>query len=115
MLVIQFRMTCLRVKIMRITQKQLENKIVYLNKITGNPEEPWKNVDGKMTANIGNFHLYCAYGHYNLHQMCTEGGGVRDVFNYGGTKKELAMYIDAFMQGYEKRERELIDSGLLEG
>ena len=48
MLVIQFRMTCLRVKIMRITQKQLENKIVYLNKITGNPEEPWKNVDGKI-------------------------------------------------------------------
>ena len=106
---------------MRITKKQLENKIDWLNKLTGNPEKPWqeptKDSQGvlRMTANIGNFHLYCAYGYYNLHQMCTEGGGVKDVFNYGGTKKELAMYIDAFMQGYEKRERELINSGLLEG
>tara|TARA_R110002020_G_C16057672_1_gene755176 strand:+ start:295 stop:597 length:303 start_codon:yes stop_codon:yes gene_type:complete len=99
---------------MRITKKQLENKIDWLNKLTGNPEKPYNSVDGKMTANVGNYHLYCAYGYYNLHQMCNEGGGARDVFNYGGTKKELAMYIDAFMQGYEKRERELIDSVQLE-
>ena len=99
---------------MRITKKQLEKKIDWLNKLTGNPEKPYNSVDGKMTANVGNYHLYCAYGYYNLHQMCNEGGGARDVFNYGGTKKELAMYIDAFMQGYEKRERELIDSVQLE-
>jgi hypothetical protein len=100
---------------MRITKKQLENKIAYLNRITGNHEKPWDTVDGKMTANVGNYHLYCAYGYYNLHQMCNEGGGVHDVFNYGSTKKELAMYIDAFLHGYEKRERELIKAGLLEG
>ena len=101
---------------MRITKKQLENKVAYLNRITGNPEQKWnKPVDGKATANVGNFHLYCESGHYNLHQICNEGGGATDIFNYGGTKKELAMYIDAFMQGYEKRERELIKAGLLEG
>jgi len=100
---------------MRITKKQLENKIDWLNKLTGNPEKPYNRVDGKMTANVGNYHLYCAYGYYNLHQMCNESGGATDIFNYGGTKKELAMYIDAFMQGYEKRERELIKAGLLEG
>jgi hypothetical protein len=95
---------------MRITQKQLENKIDYLNRLTGNPEKPWNApVEGakygsRITANVGNFHLYCAYGYYNLHQMCNEGGGVHDVFNYGSTKKELAMLIDAYMRGYENRE-----------
>ena len=87
---------------MRITKTELESKIAYLNVMTGNPEKPWKEpVDGKMTANVGNFHLYCAYGYYNLHQMTNEGGGVKDVFNYGSTKKELAMLIDAFMRGIE--------------
>jgi hypothetical protein len=87
---------------MRITKKQLESKIAYLNVITGNPEKPWNTpVDGKMTANVGNFHLYSAYGYYNLHQMCNEGGGVKDVFNYGSTKKELAMLIDAFISGLD--------------
>ena len=92
---------------MGITQKQLESKIAYLNVMTGNPEKPWNApVEGakygsRITANVGNFHLYCAYGHYNLHQMTNEGGGVKDVFNYGSTKKELAMLIDAFMRGIE--------------
>ena len=87
---------------MRITKTELESKIAYLNVMTGNPEKPWNEpVDGRMTANVGNFHLYCAYGYYNLHQMTNEGGGVKDVFNYGSTKKELAMLIDAFMRGIE--------------
>ena len=87
---------------MRVTKKQLENKIAYLNRLTGNSEKPWNTpVDGRMTANVGNFHLYSAYGYYNLHQMTNEGGGVKDVFNYGSTKKELAMLIDAFMRGIE--------------
>ena len=87
---------------MRITQKQLESKIAYLNVMTGNPEKPWKEpVDGRMTANVGNFHLYSAYGYYNLHQITNEGGGVKDVFNYGSTKRELGMLIDAFMRGIE--------------
>ncbi len=100
---------------MRITKKQLENKIDYLNRLTGNSEKKWNTpVEGKMTSNKGNFHLYCANGYYNLHQMCNTGGGARDVFNYGSTKGELATLIDAFLQGYEERKRELIDSGLLE-
>ena len=91
---------------MRVTKKQLENKIAYLNRLTGNPEKPWNTtVDGRMTANVGNFHLYSGgNGYYNLHQVCNEGDGVHDVFNYGSTKKELAMLIDAFMRGYENCE-----------
>ena len=53
--------------------------------------------EGKMTANIGNYHIDSAYGGYSLHRMASEGGGVTDVLKIGHvSKKELNNLIFAY-------------------
>ncbi|GAF98427.1 unnamed protein product, partial [marine sediment metagenome] len=76
---------------MRITLKMLEIKVKYLNEITDNPVGTYtKDADGKFHANLGNYHLSGAYGGWSLHQMQTDGGGVRDIFYAGHMpKREL--------------------------
>lgn len=80
----------------RITDKHLQAKIDWLNKITGSPALPY--VDGK--AQIGNYHISGAYGGYCLHRMCNEGGGVSLPLSTGHvTKRELAGLLNAFIAG----------------
>lgn len=86
----------------RITQKMLERKVEYLNKLTGSPATSWTKTNNGTKANIGHFHLSGAYGGVALHRMSTEGGGVSDVFSAGHmTKRELFARICAFIDGYE--------------
>jgi len=94
---------------MRITERMLQARVDWLNGLTGNPLKPWaKNDDGKMKANIGNYHISNAYGGVSLHQMCTDGGGVRDVFSCGHIpKRELFERVCAFMEGI-RCERESV-------
>jgi hypothetical protein len=87
---------------MRVSLEMLKNKIDYLNQITNSPSKPYSVIDGKHKANIGNFHLYQAYGAYGLHRMVNEGGGVSDSYIYGlHSKKELKEKLSAFIQGIE--------------
>lgn len=80
----------------------LKAKIAYLNEITNSPIKPYENVNGKLKANIGNFHLYQAYGAYSLHRMVNEGGGISDSYVYGlHTKRELFNRLNAFINGLE--------------
>lgn len=80
----------------RITDKHLQAKIDWLNKITGSPSEPY--VGGK--AQNGCYHLSHAYGGVCLHRMHNESGGVSDVFSCGHSpKRELAGLLDAFIKG----------------
>ena len=86
----------------RITNKMLENKVDYLNQITGNPATSWTNTDDKMKANIGNYHVSGAYGGVSLHQMMNDGGGVNSTFSCGHIpKRALYEKICAFVSGYE--------------
>ena len=87
----------------RVTEKMLQYKIDYLNEITGNPLKPWeKDSDGKMRANIGNYHRSGAYGGVALHQMMNDGGGVNDPFRSGHMpKRELYNRICAMIAGIE--------------
>lgn len=87
----------------RITEAHLKAKVDWLNKMTGNPTDPYtRGADGHHKANIGNYHLSHAYGGVCLHQMANEGGGVRDIFNCGHiTKRDLAERISAYMLGLE--------------
>ena len=87
-----------------ITQKDLENLVARINEATKSPETPWNHDDGKITANIGNYHLDYAYGGVKLERMCNEGGGVNTVSTawvYGGygTKRELYNWMKAFLSG----------------
>jgi hypothetical protein len=84
----------------RITRAFLEAKARTLNGMTKSPLEPYRTVDGKAVANVGNYHISGAYNGYCLHRMATEGGGVNDVFNCGHiSARELAGLMSAYMAG----------------
>tara|TARA_R100000951_G_scaffold54457_1_gene45796 strand:- start:253 stop:531 length:279 start_codon:yes stop_codon:yes gene_type:complete len=90
---------------MRITLKQIEAVIEWLNKELKRPVKPYENIDGKFKAQIGNFHLYSAYGKYGLHEMNNEQGGVKTIIHLG-TKKELFNSIHRLLDGI-RLEREV--------
>ena len=85
----------------RITIKDLEYTVDILNVITNSPTEPWtKGKDGKLRANVGNYHLSGAYGGWKLERMDNESGGVSDVLHTGYvSKRELHNAIKSFQCG----------------
>lgn len=85
---------------MRTTLTQINLLIDELNKQLDRPLKPYIKKDGKLTAQIGNFHLYQAYGAYGLHEMATDGGGIRQTIDLG-TKKELYTALHKLIQGVE--------------
>ena len=87
---------------MRISIKQLEQQVNYLNEITNQPATPWSRVDNRSRANIGNYHLSQAYGGVCLHQMANLGGGVTCPLSQGHIpKRELMDKLQAFIAGIE--------------
>jgi hypothetical protein len=85
----------------RITEKQLESLVQWVNELTNSPPTSYtRNEDGKLSANIGNYHLYHAYGGVNLHRMTNTGGGVNTPLGEGTrTKRELFNQLHAFING----------------
>ena len=84
----------------RITRAHLDAKADTLNRIRNSSVESSRMVDGKYVANVGNYHISCAYGGYCLHRMVNEGGGTRDVFSCGHVPaRELAGLMSAYMAG----------------
>ncbi len=90
---------------MRITIKQIEAVIKWLNTELKRPVKPYENIDGKFKAQLGNFHMYSAYGKYGLHEMNNEQGGVKTIIHLG-TKKELLNSIHRLLDGI-RLEREV--------
>lgn len=84
----------------RITRAFLEAKAATINSMRGAPAEPYRTVNGKAVANVGNYHISGAYGGYCLHRMCNESGGVFDVFSCGHVPaRELAALMSAYTAG----------------
>jgi hypothetical protein len=84
----------------RITRSFLEAKARTINTMTKSPLESSRMVDGKWTANVGNYHISGALGGYCLHRMCNESGGVSDVFSCGHIPaRELAGLMSAYTAG----------------
>lgn len=85
----------------RITEKMLASLVEDINKMTGSPATSYtRSEDGKLSANIGNYHLYFAYGGVNLHRMSNTGGGVNTPLGGGTrTKRELFNQLHAFING----------------
>ncbi len=85
-----------------ITQKMLENKVDYINKITDNPATQYTmRSEGEFKANIGNYHLYWANGGLQLQQMMNDAGGVHSITYGVDTKRELMGKLDAFISGIQ--------------
>ena len=80
---------------MRITQKDLENKIDRLNMIAGFKTPP-------KYSTIGAYCLDYAYGGVQLHRYVNESGGIHDIFRQGYmTKRELWNLICAYENGLD--------------
>ena len=92
----------------RITRKFLEAQINTLNRMTGNPEEPYRrNEAGKSVANVGNYHLDGAYGGFSLFRMGNESGGCSDIFSCGHVSaRQLSDLISAYMAGIYSVQKE---------
>ena len=91
----------------RISIKDLERRVSYLNTLTGNPQKPWiRNDDGKLVAQIGNYHLSQAYGGVCIHQMLSSGGGVTTpIFGGHVPKREAYQQLNAYIAGIENQKR----------
>lgn len=96
----------------RVTVGMLEAQVSYLNRLMDAPQEPWtKGDDGKIRANIGNWHLSGAYGGYAVHCMSNESGGVTVMQNTGHLpKRDLLNRLRAFIAGIEAQKRKESES-----
>lgn len=84
----------------RITDKHLQARIDYLNRITGSPASPYVG----NVAQIGNYHLSHAYGGVALHRMFNNSGGVTEPLCTGHIpKRELMGLLSAFIAGIESK------------
>ena len=83
---------------MRVSIKQLEDLCTYINELKGTPIKPYDRIEGQFKANIGNYHLYQAYGAVGLHRMCNDGGGITEILSLS-TKKELYDKMHAYIKG----------------
>lgn len=85
-----------------ITLKNLQAVVDRINTTTGSPVEQYTKVDGKLLANIGNYHLSGAYGGYALHRMVNASGGITDISNSGHvSKRALYDLLHMYLAGYE--------------
>ena len=78
----------------RITMVDVERAVQTLNEVANRPLSAW--ADGK--GQIGNYHVYAAYGNYGLHCICNESGGTHDVIGLT-TKRELYNCVRAMIAG----------------
>lgn len=91
----------------RITIKHLRGLCETLNRMTDHALEPYtRDADGKLRANVGNYHIHSAYGGHTLHQMANESGGVRTPLSCGHVPaRELYNLMHAYLNGIERQER----------
>ena len=87
----------------RITLKHIQNVLDRINIATGNPTEGWtRQPDGTFKCNVGTYVLDQCYGGVRLAQLCSDGGGERDITGFG-TKREVYYQMRAFLAGVETK------------
>tara|TARA_Y100001972_G_scaffold123719_1_gene171477 strand:- start:337 stop:597 length:261 start_codon:yes stop_codon:yes gene_type:complete len=86
---------------MKVTLKDLNNKIDYLNDITNNNRKAYEFGKG---SNVGTYYLSMAYGGHKLEQIVNTRGGCKDVLCTGfTTKKDLYYNICSYISGIENQ------------
>ena len=99
---------------MKITNKDLENKLKKVNSFLKFEEEPWStnefdnkkykatyefdNKKYKVVANIGTYYIGKAYGGYRIEQITNKRGGCRNI-SKRGTKKECYNFLEGMLEG----------------
>lgn len=86
----------------RITERDLQAVVARINRETNAPAEPYVMVNGRMVAQIGNYHLDFAYSGVQLVRMVSGSGGIADVLGIGhATKRDCYHAMHAFLRGIE--------------
>ena len=90
----------------RIKRDMVEQKLAYLNSLTGASPEPWSHDDGGAVANVGTYYLHeGAMGGYKVLQIVTEHGSVRQLpvgLDTGFVSMRRIFYtLCAFISGLE--------------
>lgn len=93
---------------MRITDKMLDTLAARLNKLTGSPAAAYtRDADGRLRANVGNYHVDHAYGGVCLHRMHNDAGGVTCPLAGGHVpKRQLWDMMHAYIAGIETAREE---------
>lgn len=81
--------------------KLIERQVDYINEITGNSKTAWHKIDGKIVANIGNYHVTPTFDDFRLHQIVNKNGGVHTIF-VCTTKKSLFDRIQTMLENIQK-------------
>jgi hypothetical protein len=92
---------------MQLSISAIQANLDYLNRITESHATPYtRGADGKLTANVGNFHLYRAYGGYSIRRMANESGGITNPCGHGAvSKREVFDRLTNFIAGIEFQQR----------
>jgi len=87
----------------RVTNKQLETLVDWINKTTNSPVESYvKSDNGCYKAQPGNYHLGEAYGGVTLYRMINASGSTANIFGNGYMpKRDIANSLYAFIRGIE--------------
>ena len=87
----------------RIRQSDLEHYAGLINQATNSPMETLTRDDtGKLTANVGNYYISCAYGGVSLYRNVGPSGGSTEMFNSGHVpKRDLYNRMRAYLAGLE--------------
>ena len=80
-----------------MTLKKLENKVEYINELSGTPKNPYNNKE----AQINCYYIGQAYGGYRLEQITNINGGVRDISDRL-TARELSYFLNGMITGLEQ-------------
>lgn len=88
---------------MRTTVNTLNALLREINVAKDMPLKPYTRTDGKLKANVGNYHLSQAYGGVCVHRMANEHGGCTTPIWHGHIpKREAESMIRAYMRGMEQ-------------
>ncbi len=85
----------------RISIYHIQAAVNRLNKLTGQPMEPYTLDDkGMLRANIGNYHISEQYGGVQICQMCNQDGGTSTpMSSMYAPKRDCLNMLHAYIAG----------------
>jgi len=86
-----------------ITIEDLELIVGRLNKITCSPAASYTRVNGKLVQSIGHYYLDDSCGCIKLVRIGKDGEREIVSRNLYGTKRQLYMWIEAFIAGFQSK------------
>jgi len=89
----------------RITVKQAQAQVDFLNSFLHNSTETSERIDGYWRAIPGRYVIDSAYGGYKLSRYCNNGGGQSDISYYRMTARELYYVVSSMVTMLEQEKQ----------